>query len=123
MSRRAGDQVSTSATDLIMQAIADCKDDDLRAILLIIHSGFSQLNAKVDSVLSNEELIQRIALNGHYEVHSEDHRWIAKERQFEQENSGSKRKVGETLVSWVLVSVLSTLGAIFLVGLMKYTGI
>lgn len=60
----------------IMKAIADCKNDDLRAVLVLFHGGFQALGEKIDNVLKNEDAIKQIALNGHTDTHSQDHDWI-----------------------------------------------
>lgn len=124
--------MASDTTDQIMQAIADCKDEDLRAVLIIIHSGFSQLNSKIDAVLKNEDKIKRIALNGSYDHHDEDHHdWRAFKlthpegkcayvRQLEREaeaDSNSKRSVFESVAAHFLTAGLTLLGAWLLAGI------
>jgi hypothetical protein len=124
--------MAIDTTDQIMQAIADCKDEDLRAVLIIIHSGFSQLNSKIDAVLKNEDQIKRIALNGSYDHHDEDHRewrefkkthpngkcaYVMKMEKEAEAASNSKRSVFESVAAHFLIAGLTLLGAWLLAGI------
>jgi hypothetical protein len=69
--------VSTSPTrDKIIEAIAATKDDNLRAVLMIMLAVLEEIGAKVDSVLADEATLKAIVLNGTSGVHEDDHKWI-----------------------------------------------
>lgn len=69
--------MSTSPTrDKIIEAIAATKDDNLRAVLMIMLAVLEEIGAKVDSVLADEATLKAIVLNGTSGVHEDDHKWI-----------------------------------------------
>jgi hypothetical protein len=136
MNRRKYD-VTIDTTDQIMQAIADCKDEDLRAVLIIIHSGFSQLNVKIDAVLKNEDQIKRIALNGSYDHHDEDHKewrefrktrpdgkcsYVVRMEKEEETLNNSKRSVFQTVIAHFLTATITLLGSALLAGIYMSVG-
>ena len=121
----------------ILKAIADCKDDNMRAVLLLMLAVLEEIGSKIDSVMSDEKTIREMVLNGHSGIHDNDHEWIAqfresrpggkcafvlrKERE-EAEAAASKRKISEEVVSKILIAVLSVLGTLMVAGMLKSLG-
>lgn len=68
---------SSPTRDKIIEAIAATKDDNLRAVLMIMLAVLEEIGAKVDSVLADEATLKAIVLNGTSSVHEDDHRWVA----------------------------------------------
>lgn len=137
MNRRQSDHESNTKA-AILKAISDCGDDNMRAILLLMLAVLEEIGSKIDAVMSDEKAIREIVLNGHTAVHDDDHEWIAQFRdtrpagkcsyvlrmeQAEETAARSKRKVGEEVVSKVLVSALSILATLLLMGASKWMGL
>jgi len=136
MNRRKTD-MTESAKPAIIKAIADCKDDNMRAVLLLMLAVLEEIGAKIDMVMSDEKTIREMVLNGHSAVHDDDHVWIAqyresrpggkcayvlrKERE-EAEAAGSRRKISEEVISKILIAVFSILGTLMFAGMLKSLG-
>lgn len=125
--RRGGDDI----TEDIMQAIAETADPNMKAILLIVHSGFGKLSAKIDAVLNDEATIKNIVLNGHSATFSDDMTWlhnfrmsrpggkcpfVVKAEAEEALAQSSKRKILETISAHALTAAATLLGAWLIAG-------
>jgi len=128
-------------TALIMAAISEATDSNMRAVLLIVHSGFGQLSTKIDAVLQDESTIKNIVLNGHTPYFHEDMTWlhefkrthrgsegkcsfVLKKEAEEAEAQKSRRVISERLIEralWaiavVIITALMSTGAIKALGL------
>lgn len=62
--------------DKIIDAIGNTKDDDLRAVLMIMLAILEEISQKIDSVLEDEESIRNTVLNGEAKDHPSDHQFI-----------------------------------------------
>lgn len=115
---------SNDPKDRIVQAIAACQDDGLRAVLLLLLAVLEEIGSKIDTVMHDEKALREIVLNGHTSTHEadhdwissfrahaneypEDHAWIRMRRAEEEAAKQSKRKVGENVMSHIIVAVLS----------------
>lgn len=113
----------------IIQAIADCKDDAMRSVLLIMLAVLEEIGSKIDAVMHDEQALREIVLNGHTATHGadhdwiakfrgqaheypDDHAWIARKRAEEEDDKRSKRRVGEDVISHIIVAGLSVAGTV-----------
>jgi hypothetical protein len=119
----------------IMQSIADCKDDSLRAVLLLLLAVLEEIGGKIDIVMRDEKTLREIVLNGHTATHDSDHEWISNFRAqrndevcawaharmvAEEKISESKRRVTESILEKALVAAIAASGTLMLVGLIEW---
>jgi hypothetical protein len=64
----------------ILAAIGQVQDADSRVMLSLLARVHADISSRLDRILADERRIKDIVLNGHTEVHSEDHVWLAKYR-------------------------------------------
>lgn len=69
-----------STKDRIVAAIAECSDNNLRAVLLLMLAVLEEIGEKIDIAMSDEKSLRELVLNGHSEVHSDDHDWLFRMR-------------------------------------------
>ena len=127
---------SDELTEDIMNAIAGCDDPNMKAVLLIVHNGFAKLSSKIDAVLSDEETIKNIVLNGHSATFSDDMTWLHSFRMSrpngkcpyvvrmeaaEELVNRSKRKVFESVAAHAITAITSILAAWLVTGMYMST--
>ena len=130
--------MTESTKPAILKAIADCQDDNMRAVLLLMLAVLEEIGGKIDSVMSDEKTIRDMVLNGHSAIHDDDHVWIAQCRakqveevcawahlkmKEEAETSHSWRRVSEHVVGKIVIAAISILGTLVVVGMLKTMGL
>jgi hypothetical protein len=135
--RRKSD-MTDSAKPAILKAVAECKDDNLRAVLLLMLAVLEEIGSKIDAVMSDEKTIREMVLNGHSAVHDSDHEWIsqcrdnrvdeicawAREKMHREEvEASSKRRVSEGIAEKIFIAVGSILTTWLVLGMMKSLGL
>jgi hypothetical protein len=136
VNRRKSDHEDAAMADEIMRAIAECEDQSMKAVLLIIHSGFGRLSMKIDAVLQDESAIKSIVLNGHTATFHDDMDWLHNFRtnrpngkcpfvlKAEAEAlaaANSKRKISENIMEKLIVATITALLTMLGIG-MHQTG-
>ena len=81
----------------ILASIAKTEDQTIKSLLLLMLGVLEEIGSKIDNVMSDERALRETVLNGHSDVHSKHHEWIAVQLTKEEKNSGSFRKIGEGL--------------------------
>jgi hypothetical protein len=133
--RRRKTDSDDDITAQIMTAISQTTDPNMRAVLLIIHSGFGQLSAKIDAVLQDENTIKNIVLNGHSTYFHDDMTWLHEFRKTrhaegkcpyvvrkeleDAEAAKSRRTISERLIERVIWGVAVVLTALLSAGALK----
>lgn len=83
----------------ILSAIAKTDDPAMKTVLLLLLGVFEEVVEKMDKVLSDEQTLRQMVLNGHEPVHHRDHEWIgkriAREDEVEAVMSWAKQKMEE----------------------------
>ena len=64
----------------IMQAIADCSDNNMRAVLLLMLGTLEEIGEKIDLAMKDEKSLRDLVLNGYSEIHNDDHDWLFRMR-------------------------------------------
>jgi hypothetical protein len=84
--RRASDKDEDSLLkkDMI-EALSGVADANLRTVLMIMYRSHESITSKLDMVLSDEEKIKHIVLNGYASQHDEHHRWTEGQMKRESE--------------------------------------
>jgi hypothetical protein len=125
----------------MLEALGSIEDPGQRIVLMLLLRSMDDISRKLDKVLSDEAKIKHIVLNGHSEAHDAHHKWIdtqlpktndiehavtfvknridnkglcsyaTRKLKEEEDNSASKRKIGESIVEKILYAIL-----VFLVG-------
>jgi hypothetical protein len=83
---RYTDKTSDEALrEQIMAAIGECKDDSLRAVLLLMLAVLDSIGRKIDAVMRDEKTIKEMVLNGDSASHHDDHKeWAAFRQEWNQ---------------------------------------
>jgi hypothetical protein len=137
MTNRRKEDAADSTKPAILKAIADCKDDNMRAVLLLMLAVLEEIGSKIDAAMSDERTLREMVLNGHSGVHDGDHEWIAecREKRVEEvcvwarekmrkeaDAHASKRKISEEIIGKAVVAALAVLGTLLLTGVVKTLG-
>jgi hypothetical protein len=61
----------------ILTAIGKTSDENLKMILLLMLGILDEISGKIDTVISDEQSIKTLVLNGHSDAHHAHHDWIA----------------------------------------------
>lgn len=65
----------------ILGAIGKTDDHNLKMILLLMLGLMEEIGGKIDQIYNNKEQLRESVLNGHAEIHHDDHEWIKKRRE------------------------------------------
>lgn len=111
----------------ILSAIANETDARMRTIMLLMVGMMEEIGGKIDSIHSDIPALRREVLNGHADVHHDDHEFIKSLRtqekaldwnmqQYEEslKNDKSKREIMEEWLKNVLWLVTMFVGGVLL---------
>ena len=131
--RRASDMSGNELQDELAQALAAVSDPEQKAVLLLMMRGFGQISDEIRSIRADIPGLREAVLNGHADVHHDDHEWIAKMKVVEEKRSAacdwcahkkvqdeleesSRRRIRDGLVEKVSMAIL-----MFLIGVLGAT--
>lgn len=84
----------------ILAAIAKTDDHNLKMVLLLMLGIMEEIGVKIDRIYSDKDLLKQSVLNGHADIHHDDHEWIKKRK---EEYEATKAFVTEAKpsIDWV----------------------
>jgi hypothetical protein len=84
--RRSSDHESSALKNEILNALGQVSDPSHRVVLTLLIRVMDEISGKLDRVLSDEDKIKHIVLNGHSTEHDAHHDWVANQIAYEISN-------------------------------------
>jgi DUF4097 and DUF4098 domain-containing protein YvlB len=66
-----------------MSAINNAEDKHLKNVLILMVGVFEEIGTKIDNMYKDKESLRESVLNGHADIHHDDHEWIKQHRVIE----------------------------------------
>lgn len=83
----------------ILNAIANTNDTNLKTVLLLMLNMTEEIGSKIDRIYTNKALLRDTVLNGHADVHHDDHEWISERRKTDVEHKVFKERC-DAIAAW-----------------------